>query len=167
MKSILCTTLTIVLSLTFIACGGGNTDDAEPTTSEGSVDVVGSVFEETIRPVGDEMKYDTDSIYVSAGAEVTLTLENIATLPTMVHNVVVLTSNSDDDANRIGMAAIAAGEAQGYLPEDTAILAATPMAQPGETVNISFTAPAEPGLYRFICTYPGHYSLMKGVLVVS
>jgi len=96
-----------------------------------------------------------------------LVLENIATLPTMMHNVVILTSDSDEDANRVGMQAIMAGEAKGFLPEDEAILAATPMAQPGETVQVTFTAPLEPGKYRFICTYPGHYVAMRGVLVVS
>ena len=110
------------------------------------------------------MAFATDSVSVPAGAEVTLILENTATLPTMVHNVVVLTTNSVDDVNRIGMAAISAPD---YLPEDNAILVATPMAQPGETVRVTFTTPSEPGVHRFICTYPGHYAAMQGVLVVG
>jgi len=145
------------LFLVMLACGGESTSDSESTLLNTIV----------IRPEGEQMKFATDSIHVSAGKEITLVLENTATFPTMVHNIVILSSNTDEDANRVGMAAIMAGEAKEYLPEDEAILAATPMAQPGEAVRVTFTVPSEPGFYRFICTYPGHYAAMRGVLVVS
>ena len=161
MKTLLTSVLILVIGITFVACGGGNTAE---TTAEAESPTPTDGLEITIRPVGNEMKYDTDSITVPAGAEVTLIFENTATLPTMIHNVVVLTTNEDEDANRVGMAALTAPE---FLPEDEAIFVATPMAQPGETVRVSFTAPTTPGVHRYICTYPGHYALMQGVLTVS
>ena len=85
------------------------------------------------------------SFTVQAGQTVNLTLENVATLDVMLHNVVILSSNEDDVANRVGMAALVAGEASGFIPDDQAILAYTPLAQPGETVQVTFEAPAEPG----------------------
>ncbi|MCY3486822.1 MAG: plastocyanin/azurin family copper-binding protein [Bacteroidetes bacterium] len=166
MKSLLYSFLVLIFAVTFVACGGGGSDSETEETTEASIEVTMSV-EETIRPVGEEMKYEVDTLTVAAGTELTLILENTATLPTMVHNVVILTTNNDEDVNRVGMAAIVAGEENGYLPEDDAILAATPMAQPGETVQVTFTVPSEPGMHRFICTYPGHYALMQGVLVVT
>ena len=167
MKSLLYSFLVLIFAVTFVACGGSSSD-SETTTSETEEASSGSESVELmVRPAGEEMKYAVDTLTVAAGAEVTLVLENTATLPAMVHNVVVLTTNNDEDVNRVGMAAIAAGEANGYLPEDEAIFAATPMAQPGETVRVTFTAPSEPGVHRFICTYPGHYALMQGVLVVT
>ena len=169
MKSLFYSVLVLIFAVTFVACGGGATSDSESSsetiTTEATSEPVGVTV--TIRPVGEEMKYAVDTLSIVAGTEVTLVLENTATLPTMVHNVVILTTNNDEDVNRVGMAAITAGEANGYLPEDAAILAATPMAQPGETVEVTFTAPSEPGIHRFICTYPGHYALMQGVLVVT
>ncbi len=182
MKSLLNSFLVLIFAVTFVACGGESTSDssetaaveAEGSSEPGSVSLITSEdaseplsVEMTLRPLGEEMKYALDSISVPAGAEVRLIFENTATLPTMVHNVVILTTNNDEDVQRVGMAAITAGEANGYLPEDEAIFAATPMAQPGETVEITFTAPSEPGQHRFICTYPGHYALMQGVLVVT
>ena len=166
MKSLLYSFLVLIFAVTFVACGGGGSDSETEETTEASIEVTMSV-EETIRPVGEDMKYEVDTLTVAAGTELTLILENTATLPTMVHNVVILTTNNDEDVNRVGMAAIVAGEENGYLPEDDAILAATPMAQPGETVQVTFTVPSEPGMHRFICTYPGHYALMQGVLVVT
>ena len=170
MKSLFYSFLVLIFAVTFVACGGSGSDsettpsETEETTeaSSGSVGV-----EVTVQPVGEDMKYAVDTLTVAAGTELTLILENTATLPTMVHNIVVLTTNNDEDVNRIGMAAMVAGEANDYLPEDDAILAATPMAQPGETVQVTFTVPSEPGIHRFICTYPGHYALMQGVLVVT
>ncbi len=164
MKSLLYPLVVLFLAATFTACGGADTSSSDTTTSEETEKISGN--EIIIRPLGEEMKYAVDTVTVNAGQEVTLVLENTATMPTMVHNVVILTTNSDEDASRVGMAAITAGEAQGYLPEDEAIFAATPMAQPGETVRVTFTAPSEPGEHLFICTYPGHYALMRGILVV-
>ena len=85
----------------------------------------------------------------------------------MQHNVVILTSDDDAVASRVGQAAIEAGEAADYIPEDEAILAYTSLAQPGETVRVTFTAPSEPGTYRFICTFPGHYMMMQGTMTVT
>ena len=48
------------------------------------------------------------------------------------------------------------------------VLVATALAGNGETVSAEFTAPAKPGRYTFICTFPGHFAAgMKGVLVVK
>lgn len=158
MKSNIITSLfTLFLVLFVAACGGG---------SEGGTEASGAA-EFSIQPVGNEMRYQQTSITVQAGQEVTLTLENTATSPAMVHNIVVLNSNDDAVVNRVGQASLEAGEANGYIPDDPAIIAYTPLAQPGETVTVTFTAPSQPGDYRYICTFPGHYVMMQGTLTVT
>jgi plastocyanin len=60
--------------------------------------------------------------------------------------------------------------AGGYIPPafKAKILAATPLAGAGETVEVTFTAPATPGSYPYVCTFPAHYAGgMKGTLVVK
>ena len=48
------------------------------------------------------------------------------------------------------------------------VLAMTGLAGPGETVQVTFKAPAKPGKYPFVCSFPGHYlSGMKGELTVK
>ncbi len=168
MKSFLASFLVLFFVITFVACGGSGSETETTTSSETEeLSSESASTELMIRPVGNEMKYEVETLTVAAGTEVTLTLENIATSPVMIHNVVILKTNNDEDVTRIGIAAITAGEENGYLPEDDAIFAATPMAQPGETVQVTFTAPSEPGTHRFICTYPGHFGVMQGVLVVT
>jgi azurin len=123
------------------------------------------VTELTIQPVGNQMKYEQTEFTVPAGEEITITFENTATSPAMEHNVVVLTSDDDTVVNRVGQAAMGAADSE-YVPDDEAILAATDMAAPGETVSVTFTAPSEPGTYRYICTFPGHYTVMQGTMTV-
>jgi len=119
----------------------------------------------TIKPVGNQMKYEQTEFTVEAGTEVSLTFDNVATSPAMKHNVVILDGTSDELVQRVGNAALQATDS-GYIPDDDAILAATDMADPGETVSMTFTAPSEPGTYTYICTFPGHYMMMQGTMRV-
>ena len=80
----------------------------------------------TIQPDGNKMAYSTKEFVVKAGQEVTLVMDNIATLPIMQHNIVIL--NDSSKADEVGQEAITA---EGYLPENPAIIAATPMAEAG------------------------------------
>ena len=57
--------------------------------------------------------------------------------------------------------------ARNYIPDTPNVLASTPLVNPGETSEITFTAPMTPGRYPYVCTFPGHWRLMQGVLVVT
>ena len=154
----------LVLLVAFTVAAGCGGSDAE---SGNAVDAAasGAVTEVTLQPVGNQMQYEQTSFTVPAGEEITLTFENTATSPAMEHNVVILTSNDDAVVTRVGQAAMSAVDTE-YVPEDEAILAHTSMAAPGETVSVTFTAPSEPGEYRYICTFPGHYVSMQGTMQV-
>ena len=118
-----------------------------------------------VRPDGNQLAFADTEFTVKAGEEVTLVFENTATSEAMSHNVLVLTSA--DAIDRVGQAAMAAGADKEYVPEDEAVLAATALAGPGETVEVTFTAPSTPGEYPYICTFAGHYMMMKGVMKVT
>ena len=51
-------------------------------------------------------------------------------------------------------------------PEAPKVLHVMPMVQPGERGELRFTAPSRPGRYPFVCTYPGHWRMMNGVMTV-
>lgn len=119
-----------------------------------------------IKPVGDQMAYEQTSFTVSAGQTVNLTFENVATSPAMQHNVIILNTNDDAVVNRVGTAGMMAADTD-YVPADDAILAYTAMSGPGETKSVTFTAPTEPGSYTYLCTFPGHYTLMQGTMIVQ
>lgn len=169
--------VSVVFFFTMIGCGGdgGDSKTAEeaPATSSPPASSVAEVTAEaaeaaaevlviTIRPVGEEMKYETTEFTVKSGQKVKVVMDNTAKTPAMQHNVVI--TKIGTDTNEVGMAAVAAGEAAGYIPVDSdAILYYTAIAKPGEKTEVEFTAPP-PGDYPYVCTFPGHFALMTGVM---
>jgi azurin len=111
-------------------------------------------------PEGNELRYDTEEIIARAGSPVRLIFRNVATNPIMKHNVVLV--RNGDVVTRVGEQALLERDNE-FIPQDDAIMAYTPLAGPGETVEMDFTVPP-PGEYVYICTFPGHYVLMRGVL---
>ncbi len=55
--------------------------------------------------------------------------------------------------------------AKAYVPDTPLVLQATRLLNWGETERLSFTAPAA-GEYPFVCTFPGHWVRMYGVMLV-
>lgn len=157
----------------FSACGGGGGDDTAamndemPATEAAASGSESEANEVTIEPVGNQMQYQETEFTVQAGQEVTVVFNNTATSAAMQHNVVVLNTTDEEVINRVGQAALQAGPDSDYIPEDDAIIAHTPMSKPGETVEVTFTAPSEPGEYTYICTFPGHYMTMRGTMIVE
>lgn len=116
----------------------------------------------------DQMRFSLSEIKASPGEEIRLTHANIGRMPkeTMGHNWVLFKPMSEGDLNRLAMSA--ASNPPDYLPADqSAILVQGKMLGPGETDVITFTAPEEPGSNPFLCTFPGHATLMRGFLIVE
>lgn len=57
--------------------------------------------------------------------------------------------------------------ARGYVPDHKAVLAATKLLTADQSEEFIFTAPKEPGVYYYICTYPGHALIMYGALYIG
>jgi Copper binding proteins, plastocyanin/azurin family len=53
-----------------------------------------------------------------------------------------------------------------YVPESPLVLQATKLLNGGEMERLTFTAPQKPGEYPYLCTFPGHWVRMYGVMVV-
>jgi azurin len=83
----------------------------------------------------------------------------------MGHNWVLLKANADVTA--FATAAMTAKETD-YIPPalKDQVLASIPVLGPKKTGEVTFKAPAA-GTYNFICSFPGHYMIMKGTLTVK
>lgn len=118
----------------------------------------------------DQLQYSTKTLEVAAGDTVVLSLKHIGALPkvAMGHNFVLL--KADTKIPEFAMAAAKAATTD-YIPADDeskkAILAHTKLLGGGESDTVTFTAPAEAGAYPYICSFPGHYGVMQGVLTVK
>lgn len=144
--------LIAVLIVTGLAASTGMASDAPPVKTI------------TITPVGNQMKFAQTKITVQPGQTVKIVFNNTATSSAMQHNVVVLNTSDESAITRVGQAAVSASN---YVPDDPAILAATDVAKPGETVQVTFTAPETAGAYKYLCTFPGHYLSMQGTMIVE
>jgi len=57
--------------------------------------------------------------------------------------------------------------ARNYVPKNAKVIAQTPMVLPGTKYDLVFQVPTQKGNYPFLCTFPGHWRLMKGELIVQ
>lgn len=113
-----------------------------------------------------EMKYDKTTFTVKAGSQVTIDFENP---DFMQHNFVIGQKGSMET---IGEAADALardpkGAEQNYVPKIPQVIAATRLVDPEGRESLVFVAPTEPGEYPFVCTVPGHWRIMNGIMIVE
>ena len=116
----------------------------------------------------DQMRFVPAIFAVKAGTNITLTLENIGTMPkeAMGHNLVIIKPGIGIN---VFSTASQGHPGKRYIAPEYAdqVVAATDLLGPGEKTTITFTAPASAGDYPFACTFPGHAMAgMKGVMKV-
>lgn len=113
----------------------------------------------------ERMSYDQERLVVRAGRPVELLFENTDMMP---HNFVLALPGALEKIGLLGEAAATqpgAAERQ-YVPQSGKILVASRLLQPREAQTLRFAAPAQPGVYPYVCTYPGHWRRMFGALYV-
>ncbi len=132
----------------------------EPAQSSGrSVEIV----------VGDNMKFSPAAFTAKPAERVTVVLKDVGQMPkvAMGHNFVLMAKGADPKA--YADKAAAARDTDFIVPAlKQQVLAFTKLVGPGETAEVTFTAPKQPGTYTFICSFPGHFAMgMKGTLTVG
>jgi plastocyanin len=113
----------------------------------------------------EQMLYDVRWFVVEAGKPVQVVFTNIEAMP---HNVVIGRPGSLSEIATLGAAMPLPTDpaAKAYVPNTPLVLWSTRLVKEGETERINFTAPAVPGEYVFVCTFPGHATRMYGVMLV-
>ena len=115
----------------------------------------------------DMMRYSKNKFTVGAGQKVKLEFKNIGKLPkaAMGHNIIILKKGTDvlgfcNEALKFPN--------EGYFPETkkNEVIACTKLLGPGESDIVYFVAPSK-GDYDFVCSFPGHFALMKGKMTVE
>jgi azurin len=118
----------------------------------------------------DTMQFDVKNFDVTAGNKVKIIFKNTGKLPkiAMGHNLVLLKKGVT--AIAFGQKALGAGaNAVNPLPDSLKgdVIANTKLLGPGEEEIVSFTAPTEKGAYEYVCTFPGHFAMMRGTMTVK
>ena len=110
------------------------------------------------------MRYDRGRISVRAGARVKLTFYNNDDMP---HNLVITQPGTMPSVGAAAAALGLDGPAREYVPSSASVLYHSKLLGPGTTETIYFKAPDTPGDYNYVCTFPGHWRTMNGVLRVT
>ncbi|WP_419211905.1 PVC-type heme-binding CxxCH protein [Maribacter sp. X9] len=140
--------------------------------SQGGADVEETTEKDTnakkivIKTITNEMKYDVTKFEVKAGEQVELVLENP---DFMQHNLVITKPGKKETVGAAAdkMAADPNAAERNYVPQTSDVLFATPLLNPDDSYSLKFKAPTTPGEYPFICTFPGHWRIMQGVMIVK
>lgn len=165
--------LTLFTAAVFLASCGGNKQSEESqsteteTTTETPAEQTEPAASNTFEIFGsDQMKFNVSEIRAKAGEPITVTMKNAGTIAkeAMGHNFVVLAKGTN--VEEFGQAAMNS-KATDYIPEalKSSIIAHTKLLGPKESDTITFTL--EKGEYDFICSFPGHYSTMRGKIIVE
>lgn len=181
-----------LVSLAFlVACGGGEapapqepapkTEEPKPAEPEVQApaapanagpkgtnvinpDDASAAAELAIGTKGDELAYDVAELSAKAGENIRIKFTNHASAAGMTHNVVVVKAA---DVDAVANAGLAAGDANGYVPNDDAkVLGASAQVQPGGDITLLLKG-LEAGDYVIFCSFPGHYMTMQIKLKVA
>jgi azurin len=120
-----------------------------------------------IKTVREQMRYDTPRIVVEAGKPFEIILVND---DFMQHNLVVVKPGTREKVGKLAdtmQPDQLDDRGRAFLPKTTDIISATRMLDPGQKVTLSFSGLHEEGTQDYVCTFPNHWPVMWGQLVVT
>jgi putative membrane-bound dehydrogenase-like protein len=112
----------------------------------------------------ERMMYDVKELTVKPGKKIKLTFANPDYMP---HNILLVKPGKADEVGLQAIGLGAGGFEVGFVPKSDDILWSIKLVDHGREETIEFTAPTEEGAYPYICSFPGHHLLMRGMLYVT
>ena len=120
-------------------------------------------FKIIISSVRDKMMYDVKEFSVETGRLVSLQFVNKDLAP---HNLLIVKPGKADEVSNLAISLAEDGPKKEWRPDTPLILWGSKMINQNQSDEIIFNAP-DPGIYPFICTYPGHSQMMRGIMKVK
>lgn len=123
------------------------------------------VLELTMSIIPGQLKFALPEFTVKPGQRVRITLSNP---DDMQHNMLILRPGTIEAVGSLADAMVAAPDAaeRQYIPPTPDVMWYTPLVEPGESTVLEFTAPRQENDYPYVCTFPGHWRVMQGVMKV-
>ncbi|HEX5025210.1 MAG TPA: PVC-type heme-binding CxxCH protein [Agriterribacter sp.] len=118
-----------------------------------------------LKTVQNQMKFEKTKLTVKAGTVVEIVINNI---DFMQHNFLLLKPGSMEKVGAAAdkLAQLPEGVSMQYVPAVPEVLYSTPLVNPDQTFSLKFRVPDVPGEYPYICSYPGHWRIMNGMMTV-
>jgi len=115
---------------------------------------------------GQNLAYSTRLLRARPGEQLRLTLNN----PDAVsHNWALIKPGSLARVGELTSKLVADPQAalHQYVPQTDDVLVYTDIVPPREKFTIYFQAPRQKGRYPYLCTFPGHWMVMNGDLIIE
>ena len=137
-----------------------------PNADEARFDSQKNLVKVEVSCLPERLMYTNTGFTVKTGQPVKLTFLNPDATQ---HNLVIVEPGALEEVGMAGneMAKDPGGLAKGFIPESDKILHATKLLEPDTGEVLRFNAPATPGSYPYLCTFPGHWIIMKGTMIVE
>jgi azurin len=116
-----------------------------------------------IKVVPGSLRYATTRFDVHPSQAVELTLNNTCIMP---HNCVLVQPGKADAIVTQAMGLADQGMAKNFVPDSKDVIIATKIINPGKSETLKFLAPTQTGEYPYLCTFPGHGTVMRGMMRV-
>jgi glucose/arabinose dehydrogenase/lysophospholipase L1-like esterase/plastocyanin len=119
-----------------------------------------------ISAVPNQLAFFPREFRLKAGSKVRISFQN---QDLQIHNMVVVRPGAEEEVGQLAdqMAQDPDAAERAFVPDSDKVLWATPLVNGKEEAEQEFTAPEQTGRYPFLCTFPGHWRVMKGVLIVE
>jgi azurin len=112
------------------------------------------------------LRFDPPRFAVKAGEKVSIDLRN-EDITDQPHNFVLTTPGNVPTLVQEALTLGEKGPELGFVPPVDSVLASSPLIEPGNRTTVEFKAPKEPGIYPYVCTFPGHGLVMYGAMYVD
>ena len=118
-----------------------------------------------LKAIPGRIQFNAKTLSVKAGKTYDFTLDN----PDIImHNFILCAPGKGTEVGELAdkLAATPEGFAKHYIPDSDLVLFSTEQVAAGKTLKVKFTAPNTPGEYPYICSFPGHWQIMRGTMTV-
>jgi azurin len=114
----------------------------------------------------DNLQFSTRILEARAGETLKLTFSNPDVVP---HNWALVRPGCLEKVGQIANLLVNDPDAylQHYVPKSDDVICYTDIVEPGAEFAIHFQVPEIPGRYPYLCTFPGHWMVMHGELIVK
>ena len=154
---------------------GQSLENLETSKDEASLKILATAYDKAhglsegevrISAVPNQLAFSPTEFRLPAGGKVKLTFDNP---DIQIHNLVIVKPGSADEVGSLAdqMAQDPDAFAKHFVPASDKVVWSTPLVNANQKVELDFIAPKEPGRYPFLCTFPGHWRVMKGLLVIK
>ena len=128
-------------------------------------DVTVDVF--TLKTVREKMCYDSTRLIVEPGKPFEVSFENGDMMP---HNLVFVLPGARKEVAEAAQnmrPESTDGQGRAYMPQSNKIFGGSKLVQPGQRELLQLKSPDQEGECEYVCTFPGHWTIMFGTLVVT